>query len=65
VKTKIIHTDEEMESIIQDTLTIFKFSHAKDVFQAFYLKGLSTRLLHKRSLSNDAEKYVLIVLKRE
>jgi hypothetical protein len=25
LKTKILHTDEEMETIIQDTLTIFKF----------------------------------------
>ena len=65
VKTKIIYSDEEMESMIQDTLTIFKFSQAKDVFQAFYLKGLSKRLLQKRSLSNDAEKYVLFVLKKE
>lgn len=64
-KTKITHSDKEMENIIQDTLTIFKFIHAKDVFQAFYLKGLSKRLLHKKSLSNDAEKYVLIILKRE
>ena len=63
-KTKIVHNDEEMETIIQDTMTIFKFIHAKDVFQAFYLKGLSKRLLHKKSLSNDAEKYVFIVLVR-
>ena len=46
-KTKIVHSDQEMENIIQDTLTIFKFINAKDVFQAFYLRGLSKRLLHK------------------
>jgi len=39
-KTKIVHSDEEMETIIQDTMAIFKYIHAKDVFQAFYLKGL-------------------------
>jgi len=38
---------------------LFKLVNAKDVFEEFYMRGLSRRLLLKKSASTDSEKIML------
>eukprot|EP01080_Neovahlkampfia_damariscottae_P011659 gene11659-4896_t len=58
-------TDEEIENYMNDSLTVFKFLEAKDVFEAFYKKDLAKRLLLGKSTSFDAEKSMISKLKTE
>ncbi|TPX36563.1 hypothetical protein SmJEL517_g01214 [Synchytrium microbalum] len=58
-------TEEEVESMLDRCLVLFRFIHGKDVFEAFYKKDLAKRLLLNKSGSVDAEKSMLIKLKTE
>ncbi|TPX49800.1 hypothetical protein SeMB42_g00608 [Synchytrium endobioticum] len=58
-------TEEEVESMLDRCLVLFRFIHGKDVFEAFYKKDLAKRLLLNKSGSVDAEKSMLIRLKTE
>lgn len=58
-------SDEEMDQIMDKLITLFRFIHGKDVFEAFYKKDLAKRLLLSRSASVDAEKQMLCKLKQE
>lgn len=58
-------TDEELEKLLDRVLILFRFIHGKDVFEAFYKKDLSKRLLVGKSASADAEKSMLLKLKQE
>lgn len=57
--------DEKLEKLVTDTITIFKFVNAKDVFEEFYLRGLARRLLLKKSASSEAEKIMLSKIRIE
>ena len=57
--------DEKMEKLVMDTIEIFKFVNAKDVFEEFYLRGLARRLLLKKSASTEAEKMMISKLRIE
>jgi len=57
--------DEKMEKLVMDTIEIFKFVNAKDVFEEFYLRGLARRLLLKKSASSEAEKIMISKLRIE
>lgn len=57
--------DERLEKLVTDTIAIFKFVNAKDVFEEFYLRGLARRLLLKKSASTEAEKIMLSKLRTE
>ncbi len=46
-------------------LGLFKVTNAKDVFEEFYMRGLSRRLLLKKSSSSDSEKQMLTKLRAE
>ena len=46
-------------------MTLFRFIDGKDMFEAFYKKDLSKRLLLDKSASIDAEKSVITKLKAE
>ena len=52
-------TDEELESLLDRVMVIFRFIHGKDVFEAFYKKDLAKRLLLGKSASFDAEKAMI------
>lgn len=54
-----------MEVILDKTITIFRFISEKDVFERYYKGHLSKRLLHGRSISDDAEHNMLAKLKVE
>ncbi|XP_005176013.1 cullin-4A [Musca domestica] len=58
-------TEEELEQILDKIMVLFRFIHGKDVFEAFYKKDLSKRLLMSKSASVDAEKSMLSKLKQE
>ena len=45
-----------LNEIVKEVLGLFKLTNAKDVFEEFYMRGLSRRLLLKKSASSDSEK---------
>ena len=58
-------TSTELEHALDEIIDIFKHVLAKDVFETFYCKYLSKRLLFDSSASNDAEKSMIGKLKTE
>ncbi|KAF9277765.1 Cullin-4B [Mortierella alpina] len=58
-------SDEELESILDRVLILFRYIQGKDVFEAFYKRDLAKRLLLNKSASFDAEKSMLSKLKAE
>lgn len=58
-------SESETESILDRVMTIFSYLSSKDVFEAFYKKMLSKRLLLKKSASFELEKAMLSKLKAE
>ncbi|KAG6817343.1 hypothetical protein H0H87_009942 [Tephrocybe sp. NHM501043] len=58
-------TDAEVETILDKTITVFRFLTDKDVFERYYKSHLAKRLLHGRSVSDDAERGMLAKLKVE
>jgi len=58
-------TDADIEAKLEQVVTIFRFLQDKDVFENYYKQHLSKRLLHQRSLSEEAEKQMIQKLKSE
>jgi hypothetical protein len=58
-------TDDELERDLDEAMMLFRFVRGKDVFEAFYKKDLSKRLLLGKSASTDAEKTMISKLKQE
>lgn len=58
-------TDLEVESVLEKTIFIFRYITDKDVFERYYKSHLAKRLLHGRSVSDDAERNMLAKLKVE
>lgn len=56
-------SEEEFDGLMDRAIVIFRFAHGKDVFEAFYKRNLSKRLLLGRSASVDAEKAMLAKLR--
>ena len=54
-----------MDAVLDKTITIFRFLADKDVFERYYKGHLAKRLLHGRSVSDDAERGMLAKLKVE
>ncbi|KAK9448784.1 Cullin [Limtongia smithiae] len=55
--------DGDMDSKLNDIMTIFKYIDDKDVFQKFYTRILSRRLVYGTSASDDAESSMISKLK--
>lgn len=53
-------SDEELIRIIDEVLILFRIIKAKDIFEEFYQRGLSRRLLLKKSASYDSEKMMIM-----
>jgi hypothetical protein len=64
-KSAVGMNDEALETSVKEILYIFKLVNAKDVFEEFYMRGLSRRLLLKKSASNEAEKAMVTRLRTE
>jgi len=58
-------SDEELEEVLDKTMTLFRYIDGNDMFEAFYKKDLSKRLLLDKSASVDAEKAIISKLKAE
>lgn len=63
--SNVTMNDDKLEKLVIDTIEIFKFVNAKDVFEEFYLRGLARRLLLKKSASTEAEKIMLSKIRTE
>jgi len=58
-------TDEEIDIVLEKTITVFRFVAEKDIFERYYKSHLAKRLLFNRSTSDDAERGMLAKLKVE
>jgi len=64
LKKSTKHIDEnELEDKLKQVILIFKYINDKDVFQKFYSKHLTKRLIHNNSVSDEAEKIMISGLK--
>ncbi|TPX51845.1 hypothetical protein SeLEV6574_g00028 [Synchytrium endobioticum] len=55
--------DTEVEEVLNQIMTVFKYVEDKDVFQKFYSKMLAKRLVNFTSSSEDAESMMISKLK--
>lgn len=55
--------ESELEDMLVQIMTVFKYIEDKDVFQKFYSKMLAKRLVHVSSVSDDAETSMISKLK--
>ncbi|KAF8149979.1 Cullin [Crassisporium funariophilum] len=58
-------SEMEVDAVLDRTITVFRFITEKDVFERYYKGHLAKRLLHGRSVSDDAERGMLAKLKVE
>ncbi|KAF5377370.1 hypothetical protein D9757_008038 [Collybiopsis confluens] len=58
-------TDAEVDVVLEKTITVFRYLLEKDIFERYYKNHLAKRLLHARSVSDDAERGMLAKLKVE
>lgn len=56
---------DDVERVLDQTIAVFRFVHEKDVFERYYKMHLTRRLLHGRSVSDDAERGMIAKLKVE
>ncbi|KAJ6119617.1 hypothetical protein N7523_003897 [Penicillium sp. IBT 18751x] len=57
--------DAEIDRQLDQVLDLFRFVQGKAVFEAFYKNDLARRLLMGKSANDDAEKSMLVRLKKE
>lgn len=55
--------DNELEEMLTQVMTVFKYIDDQDVFQKFYSRQLAKRLVHTSSISDDAETSMISKLK--
>ncbi|KAK3670404.1 ubiquitin ligase (cullin) of SCF [Recurvomyces mirabilis] len=55
--------DDDMEKLLNQVMTVFKYIEDKDVFQKFYSRTLAKRLVNGTSASGDAETSMISKLK--
>ena len=55
--------EDDMESLLTQIMTVFKYIEDKDVFQKFYSRMLAKRLVQTTSASDDAETSMISKLK--
>ncbi|KAF9937420.1 Cullin-3 [Modicella reniformis] len=58
-------TDDEIDTILNKAATLFRFLSDKDIFERYYKQHLSNRLLHGKSVSDEAERGMISRLKIE
>lgn len=56
-------TEQEIETILDKTMVLFRFLQEKDVFERYYKQHLAKRLLLNKSVSDDSEKSMISKLK--
>ncbi|OXV06191.1 hypothetical protein Egran_06041 [Elaphomyces granulatus] len=58
-------TDSEVDALLENGITLLRYVKDKDLFETYYKKHLSRRLLMKRSVSMDAERQMISKMKME
>jgi len=58
-------TEEQVNAELQKAIVVFRYLSDKDVFESFYKQHLAKRLLGNRSVSDDAERAMVSLLKAE
>ncbi|CAK9101349.1 Cullin-3A (AtCUL3a) [Durusdinium trenchii] len=61
---KGMSSDADVDTALEQVVTVFRFLQDKDVFENFYKQHLSKRLLTGRSVSDEAERSMISKLKR-
>lgn len=56
-------TENEVDSLIDKGITLLQYIQDKDMFERYYKKHLSKRLLMKRSISTDGERQMISRMK--
>lgn len=69
-RSKILHgipsfqmTEQEIETVLDKTMVLFRYLLEKDVFERYYKTHLAKRLLLNKSVSDDSEKNMISKLK--
>lgn len=62
-KSTVAIEEADLERILTQIMTVFKYIEDKDVFQKFYSRMLARRLVHSNSSSDDAETSMISKLK--
>lgn len=58
-------TDIEINEKLDKVIQIFRYLIDKDIFEGFYKNSLAKRLLDQKSVSEDAEKTLVLKIKEE
>lgn len=59
------NTDEpDLECQLQQTITVFRLLDNKDAFEEFYSKMMSKQLVHRMSVSDEADESMIFEVKR-
>ena len=58
-------TENEVDLLLDKGITLLRYIQDKDLFERYYKKHLSKRLLMKRSISMDAERQMISKMKME
>jgi cullin 3 len=58
-------TENEVDSLLDNGIMLLRYIKDKDLFETYYKKHLSRRLLMKRSVSMDAERQMISKMKME
>lgn len=58
-------TENEVDFLLDKGITLLRYIQDKDMFERYYKKHLSRRLLMKRSISMDAERQMISKMKME
>ncbi|KAJ2872786.1 Cullin-4A [Coemansia aciculifera] len=57
--------DEDIDSLLDRVVVLFRFIHDKDLFEAYYKRDLAKRLLYNKSVSADTERSMVQKLRME
>mmetsp|Transcript_20563 Transcript_20563/g.61882 ORF Transcript_20563/g.61882 Transcript_20563/m.61882 type:complete len:739 (+) Transcript_20563:362-2578(+) len=58
-------SEDEAEAVLDKVMMLFRYLQEKDVFEKYYKQHLAKRLLSGRTVSDDAERSLLVKLKTE
>ena len=58
-------SEDDVESVLDKVMMLFRYLQEKDVFEKYYKQHLAKRLLSGRTVSDDAERSLLVKLKTE
>ncbi|KAH7436226.1 hypothetical protein KP509_05G009200 [Ceratopteris richardii] len=58
-------SEEDVETVLDKVMMLFRYLQEKDVFEKYYKQHLAKRLLSSKSVSDDAERSLIVKLKTE